>query len=51
MCGTEYFLKSWKSLRWSKFSPPFTELKVYYRVHNSLPLDSIMNQLNPVHTH
>jgi len=24
-------------------------MKVYYRVHNSLPLDTILSQMSPVH--
>jgi len=34
--------------RLSRNSPPFTETEGYYRFHKNPPLDSILNQLNPI---
>jgi hypothetical protein len=36
-------------LRLSRHSPSFTDLYVHCRVHNGLPLDPTLNQLNPIH--
>jgi hypothetical protein len=46
--GAVYYLKSWLSLRLSKNFNSLWNLKVHYRAHKNPPLDSILNQPNPV---
>jgi hypothetical protein len=46
----EPFFTSLQSLSWSRNCPPFMEPSVYYRVHNSPPLDSTLSQMNPTLT-